>query len=945
VSLDLIERFAEHVRTSPEAVAVEAQGLELSYRALYRRAAAVARALHEAGCGPADRIAVWTGDRAALVSVMLGVLYTGAVFVPLHEDASGERLRQRLARLQPRALLHDALTAAAARQHLGDAGDRACSLVAIPDDDGVLPEDHAAIAPLESGAPAYVYFTSGSTGRPKGIIGTRAALAQRVAWEIDTFCVRPGTRCSQLVTPTFDPWFRDIFVPLCAGGRIVIPPQPPARLEPERLLEWLRDARIEFMHCGPSLMTALVSAPARIRRLPELRTVLSSGETLHVSLVRRWRRRFGTEVELVNLYGATEATMAQFYHRVEVCDTTRTFVPVGRPLPGVKVQLLDRAGRPCALGETGEILVGGPSLSLGYFDDQTATERSFERRGQDGSEVYYRTGDLGVEYQPGCYRLLGRIDDQVKIRGVRVEPREVEDALIGYPLIATCAVVARPDRAGETSLIAYIVPETQYPPAIAEIRAYLRERLPPQYLPAAFVILPALPLSANGKIDRQRLPDPGRASAPLAGGAARPRNALEAALASHWCAILGLPEIGVTEDFLDLGGHSLSAMRLSSAVSEAGVGELSLREIFEHRTIAGQAALLHARSTAVAHDGTEAQPVRAEAPVGRASPTAAGFDCPPGGSADIGGRRCNLVIVIGPDVDRDSFERVAQIVTAMDDRIGTRVVDDVPGWEAGLPPLSTLIVAPALLRHRPAIPAHVCCGYPLSKSEEYRILERAGISVPMWAVLEDGVQPDLSRFGAYVVRKPDYGAKGAEVRIARRDRVRWKPVVTSAAGPSPRLLVQEFVYTGLWPVSYRVNTLFGRTLYSMVITGNRARPALGGPDEFAAQRSSGGQCVSIVSNARDSTAEFCMDESIIAFGERAAAAFPDVPLLGVDILKDAMTGRLLVSEVNSLGHNWNFGPDFATAFRLDIERQFDGLRKAASILAEETRLRAGVLRD
>ena len=193
------------------------------------------------------------------------------------------------------------------------------------------------------------------------------------------------------------------------------------------------------------------------------------------------------------------------------------------------------------------------------------------------------------------------------------------------------------------------------------------------------------------------------------------------------------------------------------------------------------------------------------------------------------------MIVIGPDVDRDSFERVAQIVTAMDDRIASRVVDDVPGWDAGLPPLPTLIVAPALLRHRPAIPAHVCCGYPLSKSEEYRILERAGISVPMWAVLEDGVQPDLSRFGAYVVRKPDYGAKGAEVRIARRDRVRWKPVVTSAAGPSPRLLVQEFVYTGPWPVSYRVNTLFGRVLYSMVITGNRARQPLGGPDEFDAR--------------------------------------------------------------------------------------------------------------
>jgi hypothetical protein len=207
-------------------------------------------------------------------------------------------------------------------------------------------------------------------------------------------------------------------------------------------------------------------------------------------------------------------------------------------------------------------------------------------------------------------------------------------------------------------------------------------------------------------------------------------------------------------------------------------------------------------------------------------------------------------------------------------------------------------------------------------------------------VLEDGVQPDLSGFGAYVVRKPDYGAKGAEVRIVRRERVRWKPVVTSAAGPSPRLLVQEFVYTGAWPVSYRVNTLFGRVLYSLVLTANQARQALMGPEDFDA-RGDDRKSVSIVSNARDSTAAFCTDDDIIAFGERAARAFPDVPLLGVDVLKSALTGQLLVTEVNSLGHNWNFGPDFAATFHVDIERQFGGVRRAALILAQETQRRLG----
>jgi amino acid adenylation domain-containing protein len=939
VTFDLLERFAERARAIPDAVAIEASGIECSYGALQRRAMAVTCTLWEAGCVPGDRVAVWTADRAALVAVMLGVIRAGAIFVPLEHDAPGERLRQRLGRLRARVMLHDAETAQITREYLTDAGAHTCAPIAIPGDDGVTHEGRAAITRPDTNTPAYIYFTSGSSGQPKGIVGSLAALGERIAWEIETFSLQPGTRCSQLIAATFDPWFRDIFVPLCAGGTIVIPPHCPSRLEPERLLEWLRDAGIEFMHCGPSLINALVSAPARIRRLPALRTVLSSGEALHVSLVKRWRRRFGSGVEVVNLYGATEATMAQFCHRVEATDTTRAFIPVGQPLPGVKVRLIDPDGAPCGAGQTGEILVGGRSLSLGYCDDRQATERAFVHHGADAEEIYYRTGDLGIEYEPGCYRLLGRIDDQVKIRGVRVEPREVEDALVGYPLIATCAVVARPDGNGEPSLVAYVVPETPYPPAIPEMRAYLRERFPPQYVPVAFMILKALPLTATGKVDRQRLPDPGTASAPLANGMLPPRNALEAALAQHWRDILGLPEIGIEDDFLDVGGHSLSAMRLTSAVSEAGLGELSLLEIFDHRTIAAQAALLQTRNTRDLLPAHDARSVLATA-MQPAPPAAARSEHPPPIPGRHSHRHFNLVLVLGPDVDRESFERAARTVAEIDDRIDARVVADVAGWDSGLAPLPTLVVSPGLLRHRPALPAHVCCGFPLSKSEEYRILECAGIPVSKWVVLEDGVQPDLSGFGAYVVRKPDYGAKGAEVRIVRRERVRWKPVVTSAAGPSPRLLVQEFVYTGAWPVSYRVNTLFGRILYSLVITANQARQPLTGPEDFDA-RGDARKSVSIVSNARDSTAVFCTDEDIIALGERAARAFPDVPLLGVDVLKNALTGQLVVTEVNSIGHNWNFGPDFAAAIRVDVERQFDGVRRAALILAQETHQRVG----
>ncbi len=958
--LNLLEQVRTECRDHPAALAIESGKRRVSYAELGRLANSIAAMIRGSSCAPSEAIVVMVPDRVALVTVMLGVLEAGCIFVPLNDDSPAERLRLIVKWLKPKMFLTSTSNYTAVKS-LAAGLDEPTPVLTVPITSECIPDGESSltrvpppteifVSPID--VPSYVYFTSGSTGQPKGVAGSLDKLARRIAWEIEAFQIPRGCRVSQLITPTFDPYFRDIFVPLCAGGTICIPPDRPARLMPETLLEWLRDAKINLMHCGPTLLNSLVSTPPRIRRLPDLRLALISGEFLHVSLVSRWRRRFKTNTQLVNLYGPTEATMMQFYHIVEPADLKRDFIPIGRPLPGVDILLIDEHGKRCVPGQIGEILIGGPTLSLGYFRDDEATRNAFIELNAPGCgrTLFYRTGDLGIEIENGLYRLIGRRDDQVKIRGVRVVPQEVEDALTGYPLVAACAVTVRQVGDGEPSLVAYVVPETEYPPAAPEMRAYLRERLPLEFIPAKFVVIKKLPLTETGKVDRRMLPEPEETPDEVRKDAFAPRTHSETVLAEYWCEILGLTRVGVHDHFMDLGGHSLSAMRLISRLHMDLGLNLSVAEVLDHPTIARLAERIEALASTedrtpfiakpvvvanVSNPASALQDPLATAIDQRVPTVTSDFACPTDPSPLFGARYCNLVLFLGDDGDRDSYERVSRLVEELDPTIHTAIVEDKPRWSVELPNRPTLFFSPALIRNRPRIPGRIACGFPLSKSEEYSILAEAGISVPSWVTLREGEIPNLDGFGDYVVRKPDYGAKGAEVRIVKRRRVRWKHIVTAAAGPSPVLLVQEFIYTGLWPVSYRVNTLFGRVLYCMRLTGNKNRPVLSGPNDFDS-RGPLGNSPSIVANVRDSNAECCDDADIIRFGERAARAFPDLPLLGVDVLKEASTGRLFVTEVNALGHNWNFSRQFSEDFMVDVASQFDGLRKAAYVLAEQT---------
>ena len=488
------------------------------------------------------------------------------------------------------------------------------------------------------------------------------------------------------------------------------------------------------------------------------------------------------------------------------------------------------------------------------------------------------------------------------------------------------------------------------------LRDFLKRSLPDYMIPAAFVVLDKLPLTPNGKLDCKALPAPGNIRPHLAPDYVGPRNTAEETLVDVWRELLKLDEVGVHDDFFELGGHSLIATRLASQIRKDFNIEIPLRAIFENPTIDGLARrILELQAATMDSDEMEElfrelESLPEESAESRAreikeksrNPLPAPeketnqsiisqFSCPNTPSEFFGARQCNLLIVINEEFETPVFERLAEIVHELDPSIHAVVTKDTPRYELVLPKNPTMIFSPALIRHHPPISGRTFCGYPLSKSQEYTALEKAGIPVPAWALLSEDNFPDLSGFDDYVVRKPDYGGRGAEVKILRKSRVRWKPTTTRFAGTTSALIVQKFIYTGPRPVSYRVSTLFGRVLYSSRYEARGDQRALTGPNDFGDVGIS-----DIVATRKSGRQALNYESDIIRFGELAHSAFPEIPLLGFDIVREVPSGKLFVMEANAIGYVWNFNSGQEARWGFSSEKQFDGVRKAAYILAEKT---------
>ncbi|HQC96507.1 MAG TPA: amino acid adenylation domain-containing protein [Aquabacterium sp.] len=592
----VLSRLRRCTEATPEAVALEWQGQAWSYARLDAESNRVARHLQQLGLARGDVVALLVEQPMNHVAALVGVMKAAGVFMTLDASDPASRLESLVSAAPPAWWIADE-AAAPALTGLTAAGESRRGIW-LADAQAPAGFEHLAADELAPDAdirpedPCYIFFTSGSTGMPKPILGQVKSLAHFIDWEIGAFSLDRGCRVSQLTAPTFDASLRDLFVPLCIGGTVCLPPA--RRLPPDELLEWLEQSRVTLVHCVPSVLRNLLAylqlePQASAGGLPALQRICLSGEVVLPTTVRAWQVRFGERIELVNFYGASETTMIRCHHRITAEDAARGFIPVGRPISHTDVIVLDPAGRPCAAGMPGEIYVRSPFFTLGYYRNPRMTAAVFvpnPLRPQSGEKVY-RTGDMGLFLPDGSLRFLGRRDGQVKVNGVRVEIGEIENCLLDHPQIAEAAVIARTAEDGSNSLHAFVVATGALS---TPLRDFMSGRLSVTLIPQSITELDTLPMTSSGKVDRKALAERQvPVSAPAAAHAV-PASPTQRTLISLYEEVLERKGIGIHDDFFALGGHSLRALLLLSRIRKAFGVEVALRVLFESPTVAQLAA-------------------------------------------------------------------------------------------------------------------------------------------------------------------------------------------------------------------------------------------------------------------------------------------------------------------------------------------------------------------
>ncbi|MCP3804330.1 amino acid adenylation domain-containing protein [Allokutzneria sp. A3M-2-11 16] len=568
------EIFAEQVRANPSAPALVFGDDTVSYAELDERASRLAGRLRAQGAGPETLVAVALPRSIEMIVAILGVLKSGAGYLPLDPDYPADRLR---------FMVEDA------RPVLG--------IGAVPDGVSTVATDGAGLDGPEAlvSNPAYVIYTSGSTGKPKAVVVTHSGIQDMVTMHRERLGAGPDSRVLQFASLSFDGAFWEICLALLSGGALVLSTAE-ERMPGEPLSELILRHGITHLNLPPTAVAALSE-----KDIPKHVALVVCGEACPPALVDTW----SDGRVMINGYGPTETMVCATFSDA-LRPGSSGVVPIGRPIPSVRSYVLDNELRPVPIGVPGELYLAGTRLARGYLRRPELTAQRFVADPFGSGERLYRTGDRVRWLADGNLEYLGRTDEQVKLRGFRIELGEVEAAIGAFPGVAAAAATVRDDAQGARRLVGYFVADDV---DVASLRAFLRERLPEHMVPTAFVPLESLPLNVNGKIDRRALPAPS-GEREAGNGYVAPRNDIERALVDVWTGLLGIERIGVHDNFFDLGGDSILSLQVVSKARAAGL-RLTAKQTFQKQTIAELATEVNVAEEPVADQG----PVVGEAPL------------------------------------------------------------------------------------------------------------------------------------------------------------------------------------------------------------------------------------------------------------------------------------------------------------------------------------------
>ncbi|TFH30337.1 MAG: amino acid adenylation domain-containing protein, partial [Deltaproteobacteria bacterium] len=578
--LCLHERFEKQVKRTPMAVAATCEGENLSYDALNRRANRLAHQLRGLGVGPDKLVGLCVERSLDLVIGILGILKAGGAYLPIDLSYPAERVAFMLKDAEaPVLVTHRSLA-----ENLPT---RAGATVFVEEPLEGCPDTN----PQRSARPdnlIYVIYTSGSTGKPKGALITHHAVDRLFRATEEWYGFGPEDVWTLFHSVAFDFSVWEFWGALIFGGRLVVVPYGISR-SPEAFLELLHREEVTVLNQTPSAFRQLIQADLEAEpvRRTALRYVIFGGEALALQGLRPWFERHGDErPRLVNMYGITETCVHVTYRPISLRDLEeKKGSVIGVPIPDLCVYVLDPRSEPVPMGLPGEMYVGGPGLARGYLKRMELTAQRFVADPFCPGERLYRTGDLARWIEEGELEYLGRIDHQVKIRGFRVELGEIESVMGLHPLVRESVVVAREDVPGDKRLVGYVVGGGDEPRVREELRVLLKTNVPDYMVPSVFVFLEKLPLTSNGKVDLKALPVPEGIRPSITTLYEAPRNEVEDAIAAVWKQVLRLENIGIHDNFFDLGGHSLLLVQVQSQLEQRLKRRLAVVELFQYPSI------------------------------------------------------------------------------------------------------------------------------------------------------------------------------------------------------------------------------------------------------------------------------------------------------------------------------------------------------------------------